>query len=167
MKISQVGIDLIKSFEGLKLEAYQDSVNVWTIGYGTTKNVQPGMKITLEQAEELLRHDLDTFERGVTSLIGVPVSQNQFDALVSFAYNLGLGSLKKSTLLKYLNNAQYLEAADEFLRWDKAGGKKLKGLTKRRNAERLLFLKNRPIKELLEEAEKLAIARPPEKILPS
>ena len=164
MITSDTGINLIKNFEGLRLNAYQDSVGVWTIGYGHTKTAKEGMKISEHQAEELLMKDLEEFEGGVLSLVKVPLTQNQFDALVSFSFNLGLGNLKRSTLLKELNKGEYTKAADEFLKWDKAGGKALQGLTRRRNAERLLFLKNKPLKELLLEAEKLAIPRPPEEI---
>ncbi len=141
MKISQKGIDLVKSFEGLELKAYKDSVGVVTIGYGSTgSHVSMGMRITREQAEQLLKKALERFEKGVSDLVKVPLNQNQFDALVSFSFNLGLGNLKSSTLLKKLNVKDYQGAADEFPRWNRAGGKVLKGLTRRRIAERDLFL---------------------------
>lgn len=141
MKISQKGTDLIKSFEGLELKAYKDSVGVTTIGYGSTgSHVSMGMTITKEQAEQLLKKDLERFEKGVSDIVKVPLNQNQFDALVSFSFNLGLGSLKSSTLLKKLNFSDYIGASKEFERWNRAGGKVLAGLTRRRIAERDLFL---------------------------
>lgn len=141
MKISQKGINLIKQFEGLELKAYRDSVGVLTIGYGSTgSHVSVGEVITEAQAETLLIKDLSRFESGVTELVKVPVTQNQFDALVSFSFNLGLGNLKSSTLLKKLNAKDYTGASKEFERWNKAGGKVLNGLTRRRLAEKELFL---------------------------
>jgi GH24 family phage-related lysozyme (muramidase) len=131
---------LIQSFEGLRLRAYQDSVGVWTIGYGTTAGVRPGMVITEEQALEFLRRDVDQFEAAVADLVTVLLTADQFSALVSFVYNLGAGSLRQSTLLKLLNQGNVHGAAEEFLRWNKAGGQVLAGLTRRRNAERALFL---------------------------
>lgn len=141
MKISQKGVDLIKSFEGLELKAYKDSVGVLTVGWGSTgSHVTAGMTITKEQAEQLLKKDLERFEKGVSDLVKVPLNQNQFDSLVSFSFNLGLGNLKSSTLLKKLNAKDYLGASKEFERWNRAGGKVLNGLTRRRIAERDLFL---------------------------
>lgn len=141
MKISLNGLNLIKEFEGLELKAYKDSVGVVTIGYGSTgPHVSMGMTITKEQAEQLLKKDLERFEKGVPTLVKVPLNQNQFDALVSFSFNLGLGNLKSSTLLKKLNAKDYQGAANEILRWNRAGGKVLNGLTRRRIAERDLFL---------------------------
>lgn len=141
MKISQKGIDLVKSFEGLELKAYKDSVGVLTIGYGSTgSHVSAGMIITKEQAEQLLKKDLERFEKGVSELVRVSLNQNQFDALVSFSFNLGFGNLKSSTLLKKLNASDYIGASKEFERWNRAGGKVLNGLTRRRIAERDLFL---------------------------
>ncbi len=141
MNISNKGINLIKQFEGLELKAYKDSVGVLTIGYGSTgPHVTVGMTITESQAETLLKKDLSRFEKGVDDLVTVPLNQNQFDALVSFSFNLGLGNLKSSTLLRKLNSLDYIGAANEIPRWDKAGGKILKGLTRRRLAEKELFL---------------------------
>ena len=140
MHISQKGIDLIKSSEGLRLEAYRDSVGVLTIGYGTTRGVKPGMKITAAQAEEYLKTDVGRFEPELAALVKVPLNQNQWDALMSFVYNLGSANLASSTLLKLLNAGDYARAADQFPRWNKAGGKELPGLTKRRAAEQALFL---------------------------
>lgn len=143
MKISQTGIDLIKSFEGCRLTAYKDAVGVWTIGYGSTgSHVHEGLKITQEQAEVLLKQDLKRFIDGVNACVKVPITQNMFDALVSFSFNLGVGSLKTSTLLSKLNKKDYKGASVEFVRWNKAGGKVLAGLTRRRNAEKNLFCKD-------------------------
>ena len=145
MQTSDKGIALIKQFEGCKLTAYQDSVGVWTIGYGWTKPVdgkpiRAGMTIKQETAERLLKTGLVSYESDVSRLVKVGLTQGQFDALVSFTYNLGARSLSTSTLLRKLNAGDYATAADEFLRWNKAGGKVLNGLTRRREAERALFL---------------------------
>ena len=145
MQTSDKGIALIKQFEGCKLTAYQDSVGVWTIGYGWTKPVdgkpiRAGMTIKQETAERLLKTGLVSYESDVSRLVKVGLTQWQFDALVSFTYNLGARSLSTSTLLRKLNAGDYAGAADEFLRWNKAGGKVLNGLTRRREAERALFL---------------------------
>ena len=144
--ISPVGASLIKSFEGLRLTAYQDSVSVWTIGWGHTgSDVTPYMKITEKEAEDLLMKDLVRFEKGVNDLVKVHINQNEFDALVSFSFNLGVGALAESTLLKKLNAGDPKEeVADEFLKWVKAGGITLTGLVRRREAERDLFLKAVP-----------------------
>jgi len=139
-KINRDGLRLLKAFEGLRLRAYQDSVGVWTIGYGTTSGVRPGMVITEAQAEDLLKRDLNRFERAVNDLVTVPLTDDQFSALVTFAYNVGEGALADSTLLRLLNQGDYRGAADQLLRWDKAGGQALAGLTRRRRAERALFL---------------------------
>lgn len=145
MQISKSGIELIKSFEGLRLKAYQDSVGVWTIGYGWTqpvdgKKVGPGMQIDQATADRLLKCGVVQYEQGVNQLVKVRITQGQFDALVSFAYNLGLRSLSTSTLLKKLNAGDKAGAADEFGRWVNAGGKRLDGLVARRAAEREMFL---------------------------
>ena len=145
MRISDKGISLIKQLEGLRLTAYQDSVGVWTIGYGWTqpvdgKPIRAGMTIKEETAERLLRTGLVGYESDVSKLVKVRLTQGQFDALVSFAYNLGTRALSTSTLLKKLNAGDYAGAADEFPRWNKAGGKVLPGVTRRREAERALFL---------------------------
>jgi lysozyme len=138
---SRTGLELTKQFEGVRLTAYQDSVGVWTIGYGHTgPDVAPGKTISQAQADTILMKDIARFEDGVNKLVKTSLTQNQFDALVDFSFNLGLGNLGSSTLLKKLNAGDYKEAAEEFLRWDKAGGKALAGLTKRRAAERALFL---------------------------
>lgn len=130
MNISKNGIELIKRFEGLELKAYPDSVGVWTIGYGWTqavdgKKIAPGMKIDQATADRLLKCGVVQYEQGVNQLVKVRITQGQFDALVSFAYNLGLRSLSTSTLLRKLNNGDTQGAADEFGRWVNAGGKRL------------------------------------------
>ena len=145
MQTSDKGIALIKEFEGCKLTAYPDSVGVWTIGYGWTqpvdgKPIRAGMTIKQETAERLLKTGLVSYESDVSRLVKVGLTQGQFDALVSFTYNLGARSLSTSTLLRKLNAGDYAGAADEFLRWNKAGGKVLNGLARRREAERALFL---------------------------
>ncbi|QMR79238.1 lysozyme [Enterobacter sp. RHBSTW-00175] len=145
MQTSDKGIALIKEFEGCKLTAYQDSVGVWTIGYGWTqpvdgKPIRAGMTIKQETAERLLKTGLVSYESDVSRLVKVGMTQGQFDALVSFTYNLGARSLSTSTLLRKLNAGDYTGAAAEFMSWNKAGGKALKGLTRRREAERALFL---------------------------
>lgn len=145
MQISKTGIELIKRFEGLELKAYQDSVGVWTIGYGWAqpvdgKKVGPGMMIDQATADRLLKCGVVQYEQGVNQLMKVKITQGQFDALVSFAYNLGLRSLSTSTLLRKLNAGDKQGAADEFGKWVNAGGVKLNGLVTRRAAERELFL---------------------------
>jgi len=145
MKLSKNGINMIKQFEGCRLSAYQDSVGVWTIGYGWTKPVDgkpvaKGMSISQEKADSLLSVGVGDFEAGVEKLVTIAINQNQFDALVDFVYNLGIGSLRSSTLLKKLNAGDYVGAAAEFPKWNKAGGKVLPGLVKRREAERVLFM---------------------------
>ena len=140
-QINQAGLDLIKRFEGCKLRAYRDPVGIWTIGYGHTKTARPGQQITHQQAEDLLRSDIAEFEQAVESLIDVPLSDNHFAALVSFTFNVGAGALRRSTLRKKLNVCDYAGAAREFLKWDKAGGRVLRGLSRRRYAEMTLFLR--------------------------
>lgn len=145
MKISQEGINLIKSFEGFSAIPYQCSADVWTIGYGHTKNVTKfHERISKEYAEELLRKDLLDAEIAVDSYVKVPLTQNQFDALVSFVFNLGAGSFKKSTLLKKLNKGEYDQVPYELMRWNKAGGKVLTGLSRRRAAEAELWSRQAP-----------------------
>ena len=140
MKITKEGINLIKKFEGLRLEAYLCPAGVWTIGYGHTKGVKKGQVITQLEADNLLKEDLSSFEKGVTSLIKSNINQNQFDSLVSFAFNLGLANLKSSTLLKKVNaNPNDITIVDEFIRWIYAGGKPLEGLKRRRQAEAYLY----------------------------
>ncbi|MCD0492354.1 lysozyme [Chromobacterium violaceum] len=140
MKTNAAGISLIKQFEGLRLAAYQDMVGVWTIGYGHTgPDVKSGMTIAQQQADQLLAADLEKFETGIGQLVAVPLNANQFAALVSFSYNLGLGNLRSSTLLRLLNQGDYAGAAAQFPRWNRAGGQVVAGLTRRRLAEQALF----------------------------
>ncbi len=135
------GLLLIKSFEGLRLKAYRDAVGIWTIGYGTTRGVQPDMSISEAEAERFLQQDLTRFEQAICEAVTVPINDNQFSALASFTYNVGPGALRSSTLLKLLNARHDIRGiADEFPRWNRAGGRVLEGLTRRRNAERALFL---------------------------
>jgi lysozyme len=141
MRIAEPGIDLIKSFESCRLTAYKDIVGVLTIGYGHTgADVEEGQEITQDEADALLASDLSTFENGVTRALKVTINQNQFDALVSFAYNLGVHALVNSTLFRLVNQSAFDKAALEFVKWDKAGGKVVPGLLRRRTAERDLFL---------------------------
>jgi lysozyme len=145
-KTNQAGIDLIKKWEGKENEAYRDPVGIWTIGYGHTADAGPpypkaGMRISDKEAEELLKKDLGQYERAVEELVKVPLTDNQFAALVSFTYNLGAGNLKKSTLLKKLNAGDYEAVPAELAKWVNAGGKKLEGLVNRRKKEADLWNK--------------------------
>lgn len=142
MLISRNGIELIKRFEGCKLTAYRCPAGKLTIGYGHTgDDVTEGLTISQEDANDLLFDDVLCFENGVNNLVkGLDLSQGMFDALVCFAYNVGLDNLKKSTLLKLLKGGKVLEASEEFVKWNKSNGKVLDGLTKRRAAEADLFL---------------------------
>ena len=133
------GIALIKKFEGCELEAYQCSAKVWTIGYGHTKDVVEGMTISKEEAEEMLVDELHEYENYINQYVTTALSQNQFDALVSWVYNLGPANLKASTLLKVLNQGKYEDVPAQIKRWNKAGGKVLEGLIRRREAEACLF----------------------------
>jgi len=140
MQISENGLDLIRRHEGLQLATYYCPGGKLTIGYGHTgADVKPGLKIDAEKAIALLKEDVKRFEKSVNDLVTVPMSQGMFDALVSFSYNLGAGSLQSSTLLKKLNADDKQGAAAEFLKWNKAKGKPLAGLTARREDERKLF----------------------------
>lgn len=144
--INKKALDLIKDFEGLRLYAYLDPVNVWTIGYGHTSmagapKVTRGMRVSKEEAEEILKADLErVYIPAVRRHVKVPLNANQLGALVSFTYNLGETNFKGSTLLRKLNAGDYRGAANEFPRWNRAGGKVLNGLTRRRKAEKELFL---------------------------
>ena len=135
------GLPLIKEFEGCKLTAYRDSVGILTIGYGETKGIHSGMTWTQAQADSTLAARYDEFEAGVKKLLKVQVDENELGALTCFAYNVGLGNLAKSSVLRQLNEGNEVEAADALLQWDRAGGNVLPGLERRRKAERDLFLK--------------------------
>jgi len=146
MKISSNGIEFIKQFEGLSLKPYLDAVNIPTIGFGNTY-YPDGKKVTLqdkeiteEKAFEILEYIANKdFGSNINKVVKVPLNQNQFDALVSFAYNIGNGNFNSSTLLRWLNQGNYKEASMQLLRWDKSNGIVLNGLTKRRKAEKALF----------------------------
>mgnify|MGYP001422192837 CR=1 FL=1 len=140
MKTSIEGLALIKKFEGLELKAYQCSAGVWTIGYGHTKDVQPNDEWSESHAEHMLEIELHEYESYVNEYVTAALSQNQFDALVSWVYNLGPANLKSSTMLKVLNSGDYEGVPAQIKRWNKAGGKVLQGLIRRREAEALLFL---------------------------
>ena len=139
MNISQEGLALIKKFEGCELEAYKCAAGVWTIGYGSTKGVKEGDTISQEDADKLLTHEMEEYEGYINDLVEVNLEQNQFDALVSWVFNLGPANLKASTLLKVLNAKDYEGVPAQIKRWNKAGGKVLQGLIRRREAESLLF----------------------------
>lgn len=139
MKISQEGIALIKKFEGCELEAYKCAAGVLTIGYGHTKGVTEGMQITKTQADEMLVEELATYETYVSDAVENQLDQCMFDAIVSWTYNLGPTNLRSSTMLKVLNAGKYDEVPAQIKRWNKASGKVLEGLIRRRNAEALLF----------------------------
>tara|TARA_S200002703_G_scaffold151763_1_gene151507 strand:- start:566 stop:1048 length:483 start_codon:yes stop_codon:yes gene_type:complete len=139
MNISQEGLSLIKKFEGCELEAYKCAAGVLTIGYGSTKGVKEGDTITQEEADNLILHEMEEYEGYVKDAVTVDLKQNQFDALVSWVFNLGPANLKASTMLKVLNNKEYDDVPTQIKRWNKAGGKVLQGLIRRREAEALLF----------------------------
>jgi len=139
VETSENGVELIKSFEGRRLVAYQDSVGVWTIGYGHTKTAHEGRLIIKSTANRLLVEDISEFEKYVDTYVTVALTQNQFDALVSWTFNLGPGNLRESTLLKKLNQGLYDEVPTEIRRWNKAGGEVLEGLVRRRDAEAEMF----------------------------
>lgn len=132
--------ELIKRFEGYRSEAYRDSSGVWTIGYGTTENVFPGQITNRKEATNMLREHIRTEVMPyIFAAVEVPVNPDQLAALISFVYNVGAGNFRGSTLLAKLNRGDYKGAAKEFPRWNKAGGKVLRGLVRRRAAEQNLF----------------------------
>ena len=144
--LSDNGMKLLEQFEGLRLEAYLDSASIATIGFGSIRypngnKVKLGDKITKAQAKEYKLHDLKEFEFTVNTSVKVPLTQNQYDALVSLSYNIGSSAFKNSTLLKKLNSGDYKGAAEQFLVWNKVNSKKVQGLVNRREAERNLFIK--------------------------
>ena len=139
MKTSAEGIALIKKFEGLELDSYQCSANVWTLGYGHTQGLAEGASCSEEEAEIILVNALKEFETYVNALVDVELDQNQFDALVAWTFNLGPTNLRTSTLLKKLNAGEYNDVPSEIKRWNRAGGQVLDGLIRRREAEALLF----------------------------
>ncbi len=146
MAVSLFGVDLICDFEGKRLVAYDDGVGVWTIGFGTTIypngiKVKKGDTCTEAQAKSYMAHDLKKFEQAVNGAVNIPLNQNQFDALVSLAYNIGTGAFNKSTLVKKLNAGDIRGAADQFDVWVNAGGKRMQGLVNRRAKEKEVFLR--------------------------
>lgn len=141
MTYSKSGVALTERFEGCKLTAYQDSVGVWTIGYGHTHGVREGMTCTQAQADAWLLQDIASAAAAVNLFVTIPdLTQNEFDALVDFAFNLGSDSLHRSSLLNMVNHHQLAAAVREFPKWDHAGGKELAGLLARRLAEQQEFL---------------------------
>jgi lysozyme len=139
MKISERGLDIIRKHEGLRLKAYKCPAGVWTIGYGSTRGVTDGMEITADEANMRLWRDVKDSEKCVNGAVTVPLTQGEFDALCSFVFNLGCGAFRRSTLLRLLNDSDYDRAADEFARWNKAGGRVLPGLVARREEEKKRF----------------------------
>ncbi|WP_019646052.1 lysozyme [Novispirillum itersonii] len=138
-------LDIIKEFEGFESRAYLCPAGVWTIGYGTTKinnkPVKQGQVITQAEAEQELVKHCEQVERDILQLVKAPLNDNQKGALISFVYNIGIGAFKNSTLLRLLNAGDFTGAAEQFARWNKAAGKVLPGLTRRRAAEKELFVK--------------------------
>lgn len=141
------GKELIKKWEGLRLEAYLDGGGVPTIGWGHTKDVKMGDKITLEQAQQFFDEDYNEAAFAVLANVSVPLNENQLGALICFVYNVGMGAFKKSTLLKLLNEGKYLEASNQLPRWNKDNGQVVTGLTNRRLEEKAVF--NTPIQEII------------------
>ena len=144
MNINEKGLDLIKRFEGLRLNAYRDAVGVWTIGYGHTGRagapaVRPGMRISKAVADEILQRDVNRFARAIAPHITAPVNANQFSALVSFAYNVGPGAFRRSSVLRAVNARNHAIVARRLGLWVKAGGRTLNGLIARRAAEAVLY----------------------------
>lgn len=145
--LNEASISLIKSFEGWRANAYRDSVGVWTIGYGHTSMAGPpkvtsNLKITKAEGEDMLQHDLQKYAKAVDDAITVSLTPNQFGALVSFCYNVGPGNFRKSSVLRYTNAGNFKGVPARLLLWNKAGGRVLNGLTRRRKAEGKLFLKS-------------------------
>lgn len=136
---SPAGFKLTEQFEGLALQAYQDIAGVWTNGFGNTHHVTPGTSITLQQAQDDLASNIEGAEYVVNRVVVVPLTQNQFDALVDFVFNLGSGNFQSSTLLRLLNQGNYVGAANEFPKWNHSNGQVVAGLTRRRLAEQSLF----------------------------
>ena len=164
MRVSQTCVDMVKKFEGLRLDAYPDPAtggDPWTIGYGDTgPDVVPGLRITQEEAERRLMTRLDDdFGEAVTHAIkGVPTTQSQFDAMVSLSYNIGNGGFKGSTVLRMHLAGSYNAAADAFALWNKAGGRVMAGLVRRRQEEAMLYLKDEPLPQKQPDLKSASIA---------
>lgn len=139
MTYSRDGLHLTEQFEGCKLTAYRDVAGVWTIGYGHTKGVHPGDRITQEQAEQFLQEDVQEVVQQINRDVKVQLTQGEFDALVDFGFNLGCHAMENSTLWRKLNAGDFIGAAAEFPRWDMAGGRHVTGLLRRRLAEQAMF----------------------------
>jgi lysozyme len=139
MRYSPVGFYRTKSHEACKLTAYLDQGGIWTIGWGHTRGVMPGQTITMEEAENFLHQDMLIAENAVDKFVKVPLNQNEYDALVDFCFNVGIEHFLQSTLLKLVNEGNFLAAADEMLKWDHVKGKVSAGLLRRRTEEKLLF----------------------------
>jgi len=147
MKMTKQGLDLVKDFEGFRAKAYRCPAGVWTIGYGHTSmagkpDVKPGMVISKAEGERILMNDLRVYEAGVRSAIKVNLTPNQYSACVSLCYNIGVGAFRRSSVARFCNRSQWKNAADAFALWNKAGGRVLPGLVRRRAAEASLFLKS-------------------------
>ncbi len=157
--VNAEGLKLIKQWEGYRDKAYKDGGGVWTIGYGHTSaagapKVVPGMRITEQEAEEILRRDIDSVEAAVVNSVKVPLNDNQFAALVSFVYNVGEGAFRKSTLLKKLNSGDYNSVPNELMKWVNDNGKKIQGLVNRRAAECGLWVKGSYVSTNTQPAQK-------------
>ncbi len=137
--VNQDGIDLIKRFEGLRLSPYRCPTGLWTIGWGHTRTVRPGMQLNEAAAEKLLDEDLSLAENAVSRLVTVPLSENQYAALVAFVFNVGAGNFEKSPLLRLLNRGWYEQVPAQLARWNRASGEVLGGLARRRAAEAKLW----------------------------
>lgn len=142
LTLSFLGAVFIQNYEGFKPQPYKDAVGVATVCWGSTTNVVMGELVTYEECVQRFARDIKVAELGVQGYITAPLTQRQYDALVSFTFNLGVGNLQKSTLRKLINSGECYVAAREFLKWDKAGGKRLPGLSKRRIAESRMFIED-------------------------
>lgn len=140
MRLTKEGLNLIKEFEGCRLEAYQDVAGIWTIGWGSTKDVTPGMKITQEEADRRLEEYLVRLEVDIKEVLPAIMNENQFSACVSLAYNIGTEAFKRSLLVRCCQKYNFDDAAQQFLRWVKDNGREIPGLVRRRKAEQKLFL---------------------------
>ena len=138
-RVNEAGIALVKEYEGLRLRPYQCPGKVWTIGYGHTRTVTPGIVITQEQAEQFLQEDMEIAARAVSRLVQVPLGDNQFAALCCFVFNVGIGNFEASTLLRLLNRGWYEQVPAQLMRWNKVKGEELGGLSRRRAAEGRLW----------------------------
>ncbi len=160
MQINRAGLELLKSFEGWRSRAYQDVTGLWTIGYGHTSragppNVQPGMTISRAEGNIILRRDLEAFGAEIAPLIKVRLNANQYSALLSFAYNVGTANFKKSSVLAFVNQKRFAEVPGRLALWTRAGGKVLRGLSRRRAAEGALFLRPPTGEDVRAEAEEV------------